>query len=70
MFALAYYNLGYIAFHRKDYGTAQNNFQKFIQLQKGITPHCWPTPTTVSATATCTTATSTKPVNTIPVQRT
>lgn len=38
MFALAYYNLGYIAFHRKDYGTAQNNFQKFIQLQKGNNP--------------------------------
>ena len=34
MYALAYYNLAYIAFHKKDYATAQDRFQKFIQLQK------------------------------------
>ncbi len=34
MYALAYYNLAYIAFHKKDYATAQNRFLKFIQLQK------------------------------------
>lgn len=35
MFALAYYNLAYIAFHKKDYATAQNRFLKFVQLDKG-----------------------------------
>ncbi len=35
MFALANYNLGYIAFHRKDYTQARNYFQKYIQLEKG-----------------------------------
>lgn len=35
MFALAYYNLAYIAFHKKDYTAAQDRFLKFIQLQKG-----------------------------------
>ena len=34
MYALAYYNLAYIAFHKKDYATAQDRFLKFIQLQK------------------------------------
>lgn len=34
MYALAYYNLAYIAFHRKDYATAQDRFLKFIQLRK------------------------------------
>ena len=34
MYALAYYNLAYIAFHKKNYATAQDRFQKFIQLQK------------------------------------
>lgn len=34
MYALAYYNLAYITFHKKDYATAQDRFQKFIQLQK------------------------------------
>lgn len=33
--ALAYYNLAYIAFHKKDYTVAQDRFLKFIQLQKG-----------------------------------
>lgn len=35
MVALAYYNLAYIAFHKKDYTVAQNRFLKFIRLQKG-----------------------------------
>lgn len=35
MFALAYYNLAYIAFHKKDYTTAQDRFLKFVQLDKG-----------------------------------
>ena len=34
MYALAYYNLAYIAFHKKNYATAQDRFQKYIQLQK------------------------------------
>lgn len=34
MYALAYYNLAYIAFHKKDYATAQDRFLKFVQLQK------------------------------------
>ena len=34
MYALAYYNLAYIAFHKKDYATAQDRFLKFIQLRK------------------------------------
>ncbi|MEG2855257.1 tetratricopeptide repeat protein [Bacteroides sp.] len=35
MYALAHYNLGYIAFHRKDYAEAQNWFQKYARLEKG-----------------------------------
>lgn len=35
MFALAYYNLAYIAFHEKDYATAENRFRNFVQLEKG-----------------------------------
>lgn len=31
-YALAHYNLGYCAFHRKDYDEARNWFSKFIQL--------------------------------------
>ncbi|MDR0895845.1 MAG: tetratricopeptide repeat protein [Prevotellaceae bacterium] len=31
-YALAYYNLGYIAFHRKNYPTAQERFLRFVQL--------------------------------------
>ncbi|MDE6347277.1 MAG: tetratricopeptide repeat protein [Bacteroides sp.] len=38
MFALAYYNLAYIAFHQKDYPTAESRFQNFIQLEKGENP--------------------------------
>ncbi len=38
MFALAYYNLGYIAFHQKDYSTAENRFRNFVQLEKGENP--------------------------------
>ncbi len=32
MYALAYYNLGYIAFHQKDYATAENRFRRFLQI--------------------------------------
>ena len=32
MSGLALYNLGYIAFHRKDYNQSLNSFQKFIRL--------------------------------------
>lgn len=35
MYALAHYNLGYIAFHQKDYSQAQNWFQKYARLEKG-----------------------------------
>lgn len=35
MVALAYYNLAYIAFHRKEYAAAQDRFLKFVQLEKG-----------------------------------
>lgn len=35
MHALAHYNLGYIAFHQKDYAQARNWFQKYARLEKG-----------------------------------
>lgn len=35
MYALAYYNLGYTAFHQKGYAQARNWFLKYIQLEKG-----------------------------------
>lgn len=35
MYALAHYNLGYIAFHQKDYAQARNWFQKYARLEKG-----------------------------------
>lgn len=35
MYALAHYNLGYVAFQRKDYTQARNWFQKYIKLDKG-----------------------------------
>lgn len=38
MYALAHYNLGYIAFHRKDYDQASNYFRKYAQLEKGDNP--------------------------------
>ena len=38
MYALAYYNLAYIAFHKKDYTTAENRFNRYIQLEKGENP--------------------------------
>ena len=38
MYALAYYNLGYIAFHQKDYSTAENRFNRYIQQEKGENP--------------------------------
>ena len=38
MYALAYYNLAYIAFHQKDYATAENRFRNFVQLEKGENP--------------------------------
>ncbi len=34
-FALAHYNLGYIAFHRKDYATATSHFLRFLQADRG-----------------------------------
>ena len=34
MFALAYYNLGYIAFHQKDYSTAENRFRNLSNWRK------------------------------------
>lgn len=37
-YALAYYNLAYIAFHEKDYTLAQNRFLKFTQLEKEKIP--------------------------------
>ena len=50
MYALANYNLGYIAFHRKDYTQASNYFQKYIQLEKVKTEQRLQMPTTVSET--------------------
>lgn len=38
MFALASYNLAYIAFHQKDYPTAESRFRRFTQLEKGENP--------------------------------
>ena len=38
MYSLAYYNLGYIAFHQKDYTRAKNHFQQFVQREKGENP--------------------------------
>lgn len=35
MFALAHYNLAYIAFHQKDYTTAETRFRHFLRLEKG-----------------------------------
>lgn len=35
MYALAHYNLGYIAFHKKNYTQARNWFQKYISFDKG-----------------------------------
>ncbi len=35
MYALAHYNLGYCAFHQKDYSTAQSRFLKYAQLDNG-----------------------------------
>ena len=35
MYALAHYNLGYTAFHRKDYSAARNRFEQFIRFNKG-----------------------------------
>jgi TolA-binding protein len=37
-YALAYYNLGYIAFHSKAYTSAQNYFQRYLQSEKGKNP--------------------------------
>lgn len=70
MFALAYYNLGYIAFHQKDYSTAENRFRNFVQLEKGENRPHWQMPTTASVTVTCTSAVSRKPSNTTPKPRT
>lgn len=69
MYALAYYNLAYITFHKKDYATAQDRFQKFIQLQKAEMQPFLPTHTTVSVTATCKHAALMKPSNIIPGRR-
>jgi TolA-binding protein len=35
MYALAHYNLGYIAFHKKRYPQARERFEKYIGLNKG-----------------------------------
>lgn len=35
MYALAHYNLGYVAFHQKNYAQAREWFQRYIQLDKG-----------------------------------
>ena len=35
MYALAYYNLGYIAFHGKDYASSLDNFRQFTRLERG-----------------------------------
>lgn len=34
MYALAHYNLGYIAFHQKDFEEAQNRFLSFVRLHR------------------------------------
>lgn len=34
-YALAHYNLGYIAFHHKDYDVARNHFLQFVDLRGG-----------------------------------
>ncbi len=36
MYGLANYNLGYIAFHRKDYTQAANYFRKFVELKGNL----------------------------------
>lgn len=33
--ALAYYNLGYIAFHRRSYADAENRFARYVRLETG-----------------------------------
>jgi len=38
MFALAHYNLAYIAFHRKGYATAEGYFRTFVRLDRGEHP--------------------------------
>lgn len=35
MYALAHYNLGYVAFHKKNYTQARDWFKKYINLNKG-----------------------------------
>ena len=35
MYALAHYNLGYIAFHRKDYASALDRFRQYTRLERG-----------------------------------
>jgi TolA-binding protein len=35
MYALAHYNLGYVAFHKKNYPQAREWFKKYIDLEKG-----------------------------------
>lgn len=52
MYALANYNLGYIAFHRKDYTQASNYFQNISSWKKERTEQHLQMPTTVSETAT------------------
>lgn len=69
MFALAYYNLAYIAFHQKDYATAESRFRNFVQLEKERTLPPWRMPITASVTATCMSAVSTKPSDTTRKQK-
>lgn len=35
MYALAHYNLGYIAFHQKNYAQASNYFSQYVRLEQG-----------------------------------
>lgn len=35
MYALAYYNLGYIAFHQKNYSAAESRFDRYVRLETG-----------------------------------
>lgn len=61
MYALANYNLGYIAFHRKDYTQASNYFQNTFNWRKvKMQPHL-PMHTIVLVTATCMYVTLKKP---------
>ena len=62
MYALAHYNLGYIAFHQKDYAQGTTLVPEiYISWRKEKTQRHWPMRTTASVTATCMSALLTKP---------